>query len=100
MMQRVLIWLNLYGREALRHKLKNWQKMHFLCFYRPCWKSKDQSIKFSQKILRIGNFEKLSFFESALLEFFFSKKKKKKKKIFIPMKISQSYLAIKDGSKI
>ena len=49
-----------------------------------------QSMKFSQKILRIGNFEKLSFFESAILELFFA---------FIPMKISQTYLAIKDGSK-
>ena len=32
-MRRALIWLNLYGHEALRHKLKNGlktQKMHFL----------------------------------------------------------------------
>ena len=33
-------------------------------------------MKFSQKILRIGDFEKLSFFESAILDFFFQKKKK------------------------
>ena len=31
-MQRALILLNLYGREAVRNKLKNRQKMHFLCF--------------------------------------------------------------------
>ena len=37
-------------------------------------------------------FEKLSFFESAILIFFFS--------CFIPMKISQSFLGSKDGSKI
>ena len=32
-MRRALIWLNLCGREAVRHKLKNGlktQKMHFL----------------------------------------------------------------------
>ena len=32
-MQRALVWLNLYGRGAVRHKLKNslkTQKMHFL----------------------------------------------------------------------
>ena len=32
MMQRALIWLNVYGREAVRHKLKNCrktQKIHF-----------------------------------------------------------------------
>ena len=32
-MQKVLVWLNLYGREAVRHKLKNnlkTQKTHFL----------------------------------------------------------------------
>jgi hypothetical protein len=52
-------------------------------------------MKFSQKNLKIGDFEKLSFFESAIFGFFFQKKKKK---YFIPMKISQSYLGIKDGS--
>ena len=26
------MWLNLYGREAVRHKLKTRQKMHFLSF--------------------------------------------------------------------
>ena len=38
---------------------------------------KDQFSKFSQKILRIGGFEKWPFFESAILIFFFSKKEKK-----------------------
>ena len=31
-MQRALILLNPYGREAGQRKLKNRQKMHFLCF--------------------------------------------------------------------
>ena len=33
MLRRALMWLNLYGREAVRHMLKNGlktQKMHFL----------------------------------------------------------------------
>ena len=33
MMRRALMWLNLYGREAVQHNLKNGlktQKMHFL----------------------------------------------------------------------
>ena len=29
-MRRALVWLNLYGREAVRHKLKNRQKTSFL----------------------------------------------------------------------
>ena len=32
LMRRALMGLNLYGGEAVRHKLKNRQKMHFLCF--------------------------------------------------------------------
>ena len=32
-------------------------------------------MKFSQKILRIGDFEKWPFFESDILKFFFKKKK-------------------------
>ena len=31
-MRRALVWLNLYGRDAAQHKLKNRPKMHFLCF--------------------------------------------------------------------
>ena len=42
-------------------------------------------MKFSQKFLRIGDFEKLSFFESAILIFF---SKKKNFFCFTPMKIS------------
>ena len=61
-------------------------------FYRP----KDQALKFSRKILRIGGIEKLSFFESAILESFL---KNKHFFCFIPMKISQSFLGSKDGSK-
>ena len=35
-------------------------------------KTTDQSMKFSQKKLRIGDFEKWPFFESAILNFFAS----------------------------
>ena len=31
-MWRALVWLNIYGREAVRHKLKNRQKMRFFVF--------------------------------------------------------------------
>ena len=31
-MQRALMWLNLYGREAVQHKLKNRQIMDFWFF--------------------------------------------------------------------
>ena len=31
LMLEALVWLNLYGHEAVRHKPKNRQKMHFLC---------------------------------------------------------------------
>ena len=60
-MWRALIWLNPYGREAVRHKLKNSQKT--------------QSVEFSQKMLRIGDFEKLSFIKSAILIFIPKEKK-------------------------
>ena len=46
---------------------------------------------FQKKLLRIGGIEKLSFFESAILNF--------KKNCFIPRKISQSFFGSKDGSK-
>ena len=46
-------------------------------------------MKFSQKILRIGDFEKLSFFESAILNFF----------CFIPMKISHKLCVRMDGTQ-
>ena len=72
LMQRALMWLNLYGFEAVRHKLKNRQKCFFGVFrlflplsptaswpYRlsyinalcinQSYKPKDQSMKFSQK---------------------------------------------------
>ena len=31
-MRRALMWFNVYGHEAVQHKLKNRLKMHFLCF--------------------------------------------------------------------
>ena len=51
---------------------------------------------FREKILRIGDFEKWAFFESAILNFFF---RKKKKICFIPMKISPNLYGRMDGSK-
>ena len=50
---------------------------------------KDQSLKFLQKILRIGGFEKFRFFESAILIFF----------CFIPMKISYKLCDRMDGTQ-
>ena len=47
---------------------------------------------FPVKILRIGGFKKLSFFELAILEI-------NKKLCLIHSKISQSFLGSKDGSK-
>ena len=49
---------------------------------------------FHEKILRIGDFEKFFFFESAILIFFFKFFFR-----FIPLKTSQSLLVSKDGSK-
>ena len=98
-MQRALMWFNLYGRNAVRHKLKNRQKMHFLCFkavfelmsdslttiqIEPYQCPLHQAILltqrpiyeiFEKKILRIGGIENLSFFQSAIVDFFFPKKK-------------------------
>ena len=92
-MQRALMQLNIYGREAVRHKGKNRQKMKYLCFQAVFANMSDslttiqvklhqchlhQSILltqgpiheiFTKKNLRIGNFEKLSFFEYAILDF-------------------------------
>ena len=34
LMRRALVWLNLYGREAVWHKLKNRQKIIFVCVFR------------------------------------------------------------------
>ena len=36
-MWRALMWLNLYGHEAVRYKLKNRQKMLFLCVFLGCF---------------------------------------------------------------
>ena len=81
MMQRALIWLNLYGREDVRHKLKNGlktPKKHFLTVFE----------------LMSDSLTKMTFFQSAILNFF-----SRKKNCFIPMKTSQSLLVSKDGSK-
>ena len=96
-MRRALMGLNLYGGEAVRHELENRQKMHFLCFLavlelisdshtaiyvKPYQCPSHQSILLTQgpicEILAtiaqlLGVAEKLSFFESAILNFFFKK---------------------------
>ena len=51
---------------------------------------------FHKKILRIGDSEKLSFFESAILNFFFIKRKLF---CFIPMKISYKLCVRMDGAQ-
>ena len=56
-----LVWLNLYGREAVRHKLKSRQKMHFLCF-QAVFELMSDSLRF--------------FLLSRPFRFFFQKKKK------------------------
>ena len=53
-------------------------------------------MKFSQKILRIGDFKKLIFIELATLIFFFSKKKHF---LLHPMKISDKLCVRMDGTQ-
>ena len=116
--------LNLYGGEAVRHKLKNRQKQAknaFFVFFGHFWayvgqphdhigwapsmpfalinptNPRTDPWNFHKKILRIGDFEKCTFFESAILNFFF--RKKNFFFCFFPMKISQILLVSKDGSK-
>jgi hypothetical protein len=87
LMRRALMWLNLYGWETDQRKLKNRQKMQFLCFCPYVGQPHDHigwatslpfaSINpinprtnpwnFHNFFLRIGDFEKLSFFELAIL---------------------------------
>ena len=94
MMRRALMQLNVYGHEAVQQKLKNRQKVpkkHFLAVFELLLDSltgiylelhqcpwhhsilptQGQFMKFSQKILRIGGFEKLFFFCFGLFESFF-----------------------------
>ena len=71
-MQRASMWLNLYGYETVRHQLKIMQKVIFLLI-------KDQFMKFLKKILKIGDFENLSFFEFAILIFLLYSHEKKSK---------------------
>ena len=60
-------------------------------------KAKDQCMKFSQKNFENWRFWKMHFFWVGHFEFFFSKKKFFF--CFFPMKISQSLLVSKDGSR-
>ena len=62
--------LHMYDRASRPYRLSYINELCINQFYEP----KDQSMKFWQKILRIGDFEKLCFFESAVLFFFFQKK--------------------------
>ena len=83
------MWLNLYGRQAVRRKLKKGLKLPFLCFLavfelmpdsltaiyiEPHQFPSHQSILLTQgpiceNVLRIGDFENHSFFESAIFIF-------------------------------
>ena len=117
-MGRPLMWLNLYGHETVQRKLKNRQEMGFVffgCFWAYVrqphnhigWATsmtfasintinpRNNPWSFCEIFLRIGSIENLSFFELAILIFC------SKKKYFshFPMKISQSFLAGKVGSK-
>ena len=79
---RVYIW-NFFGGENLRPISFSQTPITLPVKSRlpPFWK----------KVLKIGGIEKLSLLESVILEVFFC---------FIPMKISQSSLGSKDGSKL
>ena len=111
-MQRALMWLNLYGREAVWHKGKNSLKtpnMHFLPVFelmsdsfttiqvKPHQCPSHQSILLIQgpisEILRIGDFKKQIIFKWAILDLF------SKKCCFISMKIRQRFLDIIGGTK-
>ena len=82
-MRRALMWLNVYGREAVRQKLKNRLKMHFLCF--------------SWKFFENWRFWKFQFFWVGHFEFFFQKKRDFF--CFFPIKISPNLHGRMDGSK-
>ena len=93
-MQRALTWLNLYGCEAVQHKLKNslkTPKMHFFACSRAYVGQPHDHIgwvtsmpfasinptnprtnlwNFHKILVRIGGFENLSFFASTILNFF------------------------------
>ena len=97
-MRRAFMWLNLYGREAVQHKLTDrlkTQKMHFFaCFWAYVGQPhshigeatsmpftsfnptnpRTNPWNFHKKIFRIGDFEKRTFFESAIFNFNFQKK--------------------------
>ena len=99
-MRRALVWLNLYGREAVRHKLKNGlktQKMHFLPVFqlmsdslttilvKPRQCPSHQSILltkgpiyeiFTKKYWELAELENELFFSRPFWIFFFKKKKK------------------------
>ena len=87
-MRRALMGLNLYGCEAVWHKGKNRQKINQSMPFASINPTNPRTNpwNFHKKILRIGDFEKWPFFESAILNFFFEKKKFFF--CFIPMKIS------------
>ena len=97
-MWRALVWLNLYGCEAVRHKLKNRQKISFFVFLGCFWayvrqphnhigyatpmpfasinptNKRTNPWNFCEKILRIGRTGKWAFYLVGHFEFFFAKK--------------------------
>jgi hypothetical protein len=90
-MRRALMWLNLYIGEAVRRKLKNSLKTQKIHFFLSLRRTVSQPYRLSHiNALRINQFyqgpiheilaeiaqllevvEKLSFFESVILNFFF-----------------------------
>ena len=63
MMRRVLLWLNLYGRQTVQHKLKN------------SLKTPKRSFQPFFELMPDRRNWKMNFFQAAILNFFFQKKK-------------------------
>ena len=119
-MRRASMWLNLYGCQAVRLKPKKRAKKAFFVFLALFWAyigQPDNHIgwvklmpfasinptiprtnprNFGGNCSAFGEVEKLSFFESAILNFFFQKKFFF---CFIPMKISHKLCVRMDGTQ-
>ena len=96
-MQRALMWLNLYGHQGVKYKLKNWLKKFFVCVFSPFLSSRRTSWRpyldepnwcplcqfilltqgpipeiFAKKFLENWGSWNLSFFQAAIFIFFVS----------------------------
>ena len=119
-MRRASMWLNVYGREAVRQKLRNSQKMHFRHFLAVFELLSDSLTAIYVELHRcplhhsilltrgpISEIFAKKFRELAILknELFLSRpfwiffRKKKINFCFIPMKISLNLYGRMDGSK-